>query len=208
MIELTTHALSQQRHRATSALRRLVARVHQDLLIRWATLRGEQDLCSKSRQLVPELSVHDLEVILATARSLGGRYGSIDNALLEAAATSRRLRLGELLALRWGDIDWTAGTVNVERVLRETELGPPKCGAARKVRLAPHTRGSLRRYRASLDRSEARDLVFPDPRGGSFLDARRLRHRLRTTLERSGLPHIAIVQLPSAFKAPWWSRYL
>jgi integrase len=75
--------------------------------------------------------------------------------------------VGELLALRWGDIDWVAGTVNVERVLRETELKPPKCGTARQVRLAPHTRRSLLRHRASLDRREAGDLVFPNPRGGA-----------------------------------------
>ena len=208
MIELSTHALSQQRQRATSALRRLIARVRQNLLTRWAVLRGGQAPCSKSGQLVPELSVHDLELILAAARCLGGRYGSIDSALLEAAATSRRLRVGELLALRWGDIDWVAGTVNVERVLRETELEPPKCGTARQVRLAQHTRRSLLRHRASLDRREAGDLVFPNPRGGGFLDARPLRRRLRAALERAGFPSIAIAHLPLAFKAPWWSRYL
>lgn len=155
-----------------------------------------------------ELGVHDLESILAAARCLGGRYGYIDSALLETAATSKRIRLGELLALRWGDIDWTAGTVNVERVLHETEIMPPKCGGARKVRLTPHTRRSLSHYRASLDRSEAGDLVFPDPRRGSFLDADRLRRRLRAALERAGFPPIAVAHLPLAFKAPWWSRYL
>ncbi|MDX6603183.1 MAG: Phage integrase family, partial [Solirubrobacterales bacterium] len=167
MIELSTDALSQQRQRAMSALCRLIARIRQDFLMRWAVIRRGQASCSRCGHVVsePDLSVHDLGRILAAARSLGGRYGSIDSALLEAATTSRRLRLGELLALRWGDIDWTAGTVNVERVLRETELVRPKCGGAREVRLAPHTRRSLRRYRASLDRGEAKDLVFPDPSG-------------------------------------------
>lgn len=211
MIELSTDALSQQRReRATSALRRLIARIRQDLLTRWAVFRRGQAPCSGCGHVVsePDLSVHDLDRILAAARCLGGRYGSIDCALLEAAATSRRLRLGELLALRWRDIDWTAGTVNVERVLRETELVRPKCGGAREVRLAPHTRRSLRRYRASLGRCEAGDLVFPDPRGRGFLDARRLRHRIRAALERAGFSQIAIAHLPLAFKAPWWSRYL
>lgn len=208
MIELSTHALSQHRQQAASALRRFTTRVRQDLVARWAVLQHRPAPSSKSRHPVPDLSVNDLEMILTAARCFGGRYGSLDSALLEIAATSRRLRVGELLALRWGDIDWTAGTVNVERVLRETEVGPPKCGGARKVRLVPHTRRSLSHYRASLDRSEAGDLVFPDPRRGGFLDGRRLRHRLRVALERAGLPHIAIAQLPLAFKAPWWSRYL
>lgn len=210
MIELSADSLSQQAQRATSALCRLIARIRQDLLTRLAVLRRGQAPCSRCGHVLPgpDLGVHDLERIVAAARCLGGRYGSIDSALIEAAATSRRLRLGELLALRWGDIDWMAGTVNVERVLRELELGPPKCGGARKVRLAPHTRRSLHRYRASLDSAEAGDLVFPDPRGGGFLDARRLRHRMRAALKRAGFSQVAIAHLPLAFKAPWWSRYL
>jgi integrase len=208
MIDLSTNALSHQRHLAIADLRRHITRIHLDLLTRWAVFRRGHASCLRWGHAVPELSVTDLDRILAAARCFGGRYGSIDSALLETAATSKRLRIGELLALRWGDIDWAAGTVNVERVLRETEIGPPKCGGAREVRLAPHTRRSLSHYRASLDRSEANDLVFPDPRRGGFLDAHRLRHRLRTVLKRAGFPHIAIAQLPLAFKAPWWSRYL
>jgi integrase len=208
MIELSTDALSQQRKREASGLRRLIARIRLDLQTRWAVLRRGQAPCSSCGRVAPELSVHDLDRILAAARCLGGPYTSIDSALLEVATTSRRLRVGELLALRWGDVDWTASTVNVERVLRETEIGPPKCGGARKVRLVPHTRRSLSHYRASLDRSEANDLVFPDPSREGFLDACRLRNRLRTVLRRAGFPHIAITQLPLAFKAPWWSRYL
>jgi integrase len=207
MTELSTDALSQQRQRAASARRRLILRIRLDLLTRWAVLRRGQAPCSRCGHVVPELSVHGLDRILAAARCLG-LYGSIDSALLETAATSKRLRVGELLALRWGDIDWTAGTVNVERVLLETKIVPSKCGGARKVRLAPHTRRSLSRYRASLGGSEAGDLVFLDPIGGGFLDARRLRRRIRAALERAGCSQIAIAHLPLAFKAPWWSRYL
>lgn len=208
MIELSSDALSQQRRPAMLAGRHCIARIRQDLLSRWAVLRRGQAPCSICGHVVQELGVHDLDRILAAARRLGGRYGSIDSALLETATTSKRLRLGELLALRWGDIDWIAGTVNVERVLRGTEVGPPKCGTARKVRLAPHTRRSLCQYRASLDRSEAGDLVFPDPRERGSLDARGLRQRLRTAQEHAGLPPIPIARLPFAFRAPWWSRYL
>lgn len=203
MIELSTQ-------RAMSALSRLISRIRQDLLTRWAVLRRGQAPCSISGHVVltPDLSVHDLGRILAATRRIDGRYGSIDSALLETATTSRRLRVGELLALRWGDIDWIAGSVNVQRVLRGTEVGPPKCGTARKVRLAPHTRHSLSQYRASLDRSEAGDLVFPDARKGGSLDARRLRQRLRAAQEHAGLSPIPIARLPLAFRAPWWSRYL
>ena len=51
------------------------------------------------------------------------------------------LRLGELLALRIGDIDMDAGTVAVQRQVVETDAGPvesaPKAGSQRVVHLPP-----------------------------------------------------------------------
>jgi integrase len=51
------------------------------------------------------------------------------------------LRLGELLALRIGDIDMDAGTVAVQRQVVETDTGPvespPKAGSQRVVHLPP-----------------------------------------------------------------------
>ncbi len=208
MIERSTHALSQLRRQAASALRRLIASICQDLQTRWTVLRRGRVPRPKSRHLVPELGVRDLEAILAAARHLGGPYGALDATLLESAATSRRLREGELLALRWGDIDWAEGTVNVERVLRDAALVGPKCGGARKVRLAPHARLTLLRYRASLAAHGPEDLVFPDPREGGFLDVRSLRRRLGAACRRAGFRAIAFGHLSMAFKAPWWSRYL
>jgi integrase len=157
---------------------------------------------------VPELGVPDLEAILVAARDLGGTYGSLDSTLIEAAATSRRLRMGELLALQWGDIDWIEGTINVERVLREGTPVGPKCGGPRRVRLAPHTHLTLLRYRASLPTHGPGDLVFSDPKNGDFLDARSLRRRLGAACRLAGFRAIAVPNLPLAFKAPWWSRYL
>lgn len=208
MNELLTLALYQQRQRATSVLRRLVAGVRHDLLARGEAFRLGRVPGRKSQHLVPELGVRNLETILAAAHHLGGPYGRLDRTLIEAAATSRRLRESELLALRWGDIDWIEGTVNVERALHEKTLVRPKCGRSRKMRLAPHTRLSLLRHRASLAVHGPEDLVFPDPTTGSFLDIRFLRRRLGAACRQAGFPAIAFRNLPMAFKAPWWSRYL
>jgi integrase len=210
MIKPSTNALSRQHRRAAPAFRPLITRIRQDVLTRWSALRARQTTPTpRSERPGPQLEVRDLKMILSEAHRLGGRYAAIDGALFETAATSRRLRVGELLALRWGDIDWSASTVRVERILVERRVQPPKCGSARIVRLAPHTRRSLSRYRCLTgNQCGAEDLVFPDPRSGSFLDARRLRDRLHASLERPGLPRLAVAQLSLAFKAPWWSRYL
>jgi len=208
MIERLAHTLSQPCRPAASVLRRLINGARQDLLTRSEVFRRGRVPRPKSRHLVPELGVRDLKALLAAAHRLGEPYGTLDSALIEAAATSRRLREGELLALRWGDIDWVEGTVNVERALREKTLVGPKCGGARKVRLAPHTRLTLLRYRASLAAHGPGDLVFPDPTESGFLDVQSLRRRLGAACRRAGFRAVAIGHLSVAFKAPWWSRYL
>ncbi len=208
MIQISIRRLSRECRRALPVWSRLLARTYLDLRTRWAAFQRGHLPHPKSRHLVPELSVRELKAILTAARRLGGPYGSGDGVLLEAAAASKRLRVGELLALRWGDIDWTSATFCVERVLREGALEAPKCGRARDVRLAPHTRRSLLRHRASLARRGPEDLVFPDPTEGSFLDVRCLGRRFQAVLRRTAFPAMALSQLSLAFKAPWWSRYL
>jgi len=52
-------------------------------------------------------------------------YGPSDRAVILTAAMTG-LRQGELLALRWGDIDWTASRVRVRRSYVRGEWGAPK----------------------------------------------------------------------------------
>lgn len=208
MTEISAHAPPIKRRRAVPAWRRLLSRLCTDLRVRWAELRGGQAPQDRSRSQLPHLSVKDLESILAAARLLGRPYGPTDGTLIQTAAASKRLRDGELLALRWGDIDWAAGTVNVERALYDDRFGLPKCGRARQVRLAPRTRRVLRRHRASLRQRGHGDLVFPDPVDGGCLDPKALHRRVRAALQRTGFPAMPLFHLRVAFKAPWWSRYL
>lgn len=55
------------------------------------------------------------------------------------------LRRGELLALRWEDIDLTAGRVTVRRAVWEGVEGTPKGGRRREVPLSPEARAALAR---------------------------------------------------------------
>jgi integrase len=89
------------------------------------------------------------------------------------------MRRGEALALRWGDIDFEAGTVSVRRSVtvvktkgagEELVTGKPKNGKARVVDLDPQTLAALRSHRArraalllALGREDA--LVLGDVEG-------------------------------------------
>lgn len=75
------------------------------------------------------------------------------------------LRRGETLALRWSDIDWTKGTIRVERqwLQKPRTYGPPKNGHERIAALLPEAAQALR----SVDRVESPDgeLVWYSTRG-------------------------------------------
>jgi integrase len=89
------------------------------------------------------------------------------------------MRRGEVLALRWADVDWTASTLSIRRstgvvrVRGEGErviTGLPKSGKSRVVDLDPQTLGVLKAYRAaraSLSLLLVRDdaLVVSNPDG-------------------------------------------
>jgi len=101
---------------------------------------------------------------------------------ITALALASGLRRGELLALRWQDIDLDAGTLRVERALEETKRGgiafkPPKTRHGRRVVTLPaSTVAMLRahrkaqqehRLRFGLGKAEPDALVFPDWDGSS-----------------------------------------
>ncbi len=89
-------------------------------------------------------------------------YGPSDRALcLTAAMTGRRQ--GELLALRWADIDWTASRVRVRRSYVRGEWGPPK--SRRSSRSVPMADRVARELELHFQRSHFQkdaDLVLCD----------------------------------------------
>ncbi len=71
--------------------------------------------------------------------------------LLYRAAAMTGLRQGELLALRWRDVDWPAGRVRVRRSLVRGEFGTPKSRrASRSVPLADALAAALDAHQRAL----------------------------------------------------------
>ena len=103
------------------------------------------------------------------------------------------LRRGELLGLRWADVDLHAAQVHVcnQRVCvaRQVVEGPPKSAAGRRVlALSPPVRASL----ASLRRRRpwaVYVLCFDD---GAPYSAQQLRYALDAAAAACGLPHIGL----------------
>jgi integrase len=85
------------------------------------------------------------------------------------------LRIGEILALRWGRIDLAAGTLQVEETCYKGNFGTPKTRASRReLPLAPAVVQALQAHHIRCRNSADDALVFAT-RQGAPLDAKNLR---------------------------------
>jgi integrase len=77
------------------------------------------------------------------------------------------LRMGELQALRWSDVDAAARVVHVRRSWsdRTGEFGPPKSGRARTIPLTPDAADMLTAQRFDNGSTTSQSLVFGTARG-------------------------------------------
>jgi integrase len=124
------------------------------------------------------------------------------DAVLYLCAVTTGLRQGELLALKWLDVDWLARRIrvadNFPRGLN-SEPDTPKSHHLRSVPMADRLAGELERH---FQRSSFRgdhDLVFCHPATGRPYEASALRKGLYQGLERAGLRRITLHELRHTF---------
>jgi integrase len=98
------------------------------------------------------------------------------------------LRIGEILALRWGRINLAAGTLRVEETCYKGTFGTPKTHASRReLPLSPAVVQALQAQHIRSRNSADDALVFA-ARQGTPLDAKNLRRRqLHSASQRAGL---------------------
>jgi integrase len=108
------------------------------------------------------------------------------------------LRLGELLDLRWGTVNFDGSSIHVESSYVRNASGTPKSGLGRTVPMAPDVARALAEHsKVGPVKSDA-DLVFIG-REGRHVDANALRLRYYAALERAGLKPIRIHDLRHTF---------
>jgi len=125
--------------------------------------------------------------------------GRVERVMYLAAAMTG-MRQGELLALRWSDVDWTARRVRVRRNFVRGEYGTPKSKrSSRSVPLADVLGGELDRlFQASAYRADG-DLVFAHPHTGKPIDRSKLLKRYKASLRRAGVRDVRFHDLRHTF---------
>lgn len=126
-------------------------------------------------------------------------FGSIEPTLYLTAAMTG-LRQGELLGLRWRDVDFDARRVRVVSPFVRGEFGDPKSeGSGRSVPMAERVTVALRELRERSLYARDRDLVFCHPESGNPLDRSKLVRRFRKALERADVHRITFHELRHTF---------
>jgi integrase len=122
------------------------------------------------------------EEVHALVRSASGTQDGV--LFLTAALTG--LRMGELLALRWRDVDFPGQSIRVLASYTVGRLGTPKSGQGRAIPLVEEAAQALARLGTRKRWSGPDDLVFAG-RGGEYLDGSALRRRFKRARDAAGL---------------------
>jgi integrase len=146
------------------------------------------------------LSPAQTQAFLGTA--CGDRFEA-----LYVLAIHRGLSEGELLGLKWNDINLEAGTLQVRRTLSETRNGhifePPKNGKGRSVKLTQgaveslrsHLKRQLEEIEAAGDNYQDQGLVFASYKGTTMNASNLTARSFKPILKRAGLPDIRLHDL-------------
>jgi integrase len=141
-----------------------------------------------------DLQVFSPEEVWALVRAA---VSEADGALFMTAAFTG-LRMGELLALRWRDVDFAGSAVRVRASYYAGHLTTPKSGKVRAVPLAPDVASALAQLGQRPDWVGDDDLVFAGA-GGDYLDGSALRRRYKDALARVGLRPLRFHDLRHTF---------
>ncbi len=119
-----------------------------------------------------------------------------DRAIYRTAAFTG-LRMGELIALRWGDVDFSTESLHVYNSYSLGTLTAPKSGLVRTVPMADQVQKLLKVHRKTVPRGRE-ELVFPGERG-EYLDGSALRRRYKKTLVDAKLRKLRFHDLRHTF---------
>ena len=154
---------------------------------------------SKRRGINP-LTREEVAVFLKVVKDKAPRYYSL---FLCAARTG--LRMGELLALQWGDLDFRGRSIQVSRNYTHWKLTTPKSGESRRVDMSLELTQTLknllleRQVDAGANGTEIPPWVFCNERGG-LLHPHNLRDRVfYGLLEKAKLRQVRFHDLRHTF---------
>jgi integrase len=187
----------------TTLSKALTQAVDWDLVPKNAASRAK--LPKQKRKKRETLSAENVGAFFAAASE--DRFGA-----LYVLAVTSGLRPGELLALKWEDVDLEAGAMFVRRSVSEDEGRPvireeTKTSAGRRLELLPVAVEALKKHRLRQNEERLRyrglwrdlGLIFPSTTGTIMRRNNLHRRSYKPLLKRAGLPDIRLYDLRHTF---------
>ena len=140
------------------------------------------------------IDVYGTDEVMALVRAAE----SEQDAALFLTAAFTGLRMGELLALRWRDVDFQLQAIRVRASYTHRELGTPKNKTGRTVPMIDSVAQVLARLSQRERFTAMDDLVFAGT-AGDHLDDSALRRRYKCARERAGLRPLRFHDLRHTF---------
>ncbi len=161
----------------------------------WGLSSNPVTSVEKNRQRASgDIDVFSPEEVLALVRAAT----SEQDAAIFLTAAFTGLRRGELLALRWRDVDFPGSSIRVRASFAGGDLTTPKSGKVRSVPMAPNVAEALARLGQRVNWTSEDDLVFAGL-AGDYLDGSALRRRYGAALRRAGLRPLRFHDLRHTF---------
>jgi integrase len=148
----------------------------------------------------PDIRFIDLGELEALLREVPDDVlGAVERPLYLTAAMTG-LRQGELIALRWKDVDWKARLIRVRRNYTRGRFGTPKTKrSSRAVPMPERVAAVLKQHFKRSSYTGADDLVFCHPETGAPFDASKMRKRFKVAIEAAGVRSIRFHDLRHTF---------
>src|ERR671916_1984599 len=141
-----------------------------------------------------DIDVFSPEEVLALVRAAG----DAQDAAIYLTAAFTGLRRGELLALRWRDVDFVGQAIRVRASYAGGQVTSPKSGKVRSVPMAPDVASALAGL-GQRERWTGDDDLFFVGTVGSHVDGSALRRRYVDSLRRAGLRPLRFHDLRHTF---------
>ena len=154
--------------------------------------------------LKPKVPRREMKVLSADqVRQLLICTSGVRNEALYHVAVSTGLRQGEILGLKWSDLDWEAASLQIQRQVQRApgeglKLVEPKSAAGRRLiilgpsmleKLLEHSKKQRSNSILVGEHWQEHDLIFPSTIG-TPMDQKRLHTNFKRLLRRAGLPDI------------------
>lgn len=148
----------------------------------WIALNPSEDIERVTARRTGDFNVLSVEEVHAVVRAAADEQ----DACIYALAAFAGLRMGELRALRWRDVDFAGHTIHVRANYTHCREGLPKSGKVRAVPLVDHVAAALDGLSRREHFTHPGDLVFCNLLG-SYLHDGQLRRRFYAALDAAAL---------------------